>query len=258
MTAGVCTLSSSKRDEVIRAACRGGEALNILVGRDGCVVKHASRFLRALITDDGPQLVVEMPAENGAVVAYREGDELDVLFHVGGERYAFSTVVKGRCVHSLNDGTKTRALVLIYPVEIENRQRRAHYRVALSTSSPVSIAFAEIPAAGSLAEMPEIHSGFIVDVSAGGVAMLCRQRVPAGTKVGTCLSLSFQLPGEPDHMSLNGVVRNVRKSDTREACILGVEYVVDEDDTGAARQVGLIRRFVVKRQREVLAGLRRL
>ena len=259
MTAfGVRTLSSTMRDEVLQAACDRCEALEILLGRDGRVIRHSSRFLRALISDGGVHLIVQMPTVDGKLIDYPRGQEVEAFFHAGGERYAFSTEVEGRCMHDLNDKQKLAALVLTYPRELENRQRRAHYRVPLSMSSAVCIAFMEARNPNEWSGMTSVYSGFLSDISAGGLAIVCRQRLPVSLEVGTHLSVSFQLPGEPEHLDLKAVVRNVRTADTKEARILGVEYLRGDDNLRGRRHVDLIQRFVVKRQRDILKRLRML
>ena len=256
MALGVRTLPATKRDEVLQAACDRCEPMEVLVGRDGRIMKHASRFLRASIRDGGPHLIIELPTRDGKLVEYHRDEEVEALFHVGGERYAFSTLVEGRCMHELNGQQKVAALVLAYPREMENRQRRAHYRIPVSMAIPVSVAFIEVTTPGESFEMLGIHSGFISDISAGGLAVVCRQRLPVSIEVGTSLSISFQLPGEPEHLALKGLIRNVRKADTNEARILGIEYLREDYDIRSRRHIDLIQRFVVKRQREILKKLR--
>ena len=258
MTSGVRALSSTKRDEVLHAACDRGETMEILVERDGRGIRHSSRFLRAVISDDDLHLVVEMPSQHGKWVEYHPHEDLEVLFHVGAERYGFFTHVEGRCIHELDEEQKVAALVLGYPREVESRQRRTHYRVPLSTGTPVGIAFVEDLGRNALPEMFSIYSGFISDISAGGVAITCRQRLPVSIEAGTPLRISFQLPGESEQLNLKGVVRNIRRTDTDEARILGVEYLRDDYDIRGRCNIQLIHRFVVKRQRDILKKLRML
>lgn len=260
MLSTVRRLSSTRRDEVIRTACDRCGGLEILVSREGRIVKHWSRFLRAPLRDSGLHLVVEMAVVSGKALRYRycNGEDVEAIFHVGGERYAFSTKVVGRCVHELNEEKKVPALVLAYPAEVENRQRRAHYRVPLGTASPVSIAFVEAPDGEGMPEIPRIYSGHICDISAAGVAVLSLQRLSVSIGIGSHLLTSFRVPDEPEWLNLEAVVRNVRPTDTPEARILGLEFVHQKGDVQSRRHIDLVQRFVVRRQREILRKLRML
>jgi c-di-GMP-binding flagellar brake protein YcgR len=180
------------------------------------------------------------------------------LFALGGARYSFTSSVQGRCLYALSDGEHTPALVLSYPHALESRQRRAHYRVPLGTSAQVSVAFVEYAGDEQRLRDFNIHAGIISDISAGGLAMLVRQRLPASIAAGTRLRVSFQLPGEPEHLCLTAAVRNVRDTDESNTRICGIEFVVEAQDIPARQSVDLVQRFVVKRQREILKKLRML
>ena len=258
MTSGRRVLSETGRDEVLRAACERGEELEILVGRDGRVIKHSSRFLRAVTRDDGLHLLIEMPTQEGKSVDYRQDEELEILFHLGGERYAFSSHIEGQRIHGQNAEQDVTALLLRYPREVENRQRRGHYRVPLSMAKPVSVAFVEDLGPDASSDVSSIYSGFISNISAGGLAIACRQSLPVSIEEGTHLIISFQLPGEPEHLDLKGVIRHIRHAHAGQAPILGIEYLRDEHDIRGPRKMSLIQRFVVERQRKILQQLRML
>ena len=258
MLSSVKKLSTARRDEIIQAACEKNAGLEIVVERDGRPAKYSSRFLLAVPKENDMRLVVEQGSEEGHMMKYRENEEIEAVFHVGGERFAFDSRVIGRCVFPLNNQQKVPAFVLRYPEDLESRQRRAHYRVPLGVADQVTMAFLELGGREVLAETCRIYTGVISDISAGGLAVLTRQRLPASMAAGAHVAMSFQIPGEPEHINLGGIVRNVRRNEDGSSRLLGVEYVRADGDVQTRQQIDLIQRFVVRRQREILKKLRML
>ncbi|KPL01416.1 MAG: hypothetical protein AMK75_05060 [Planctomycetes bacterium SM23_65] len=116
----------------------------------------------------------------------------------------------------------------------------------------------EDPGPDASSETASIYSGFISNISAGGLAIACRQSLPATIGEGTHLVLSFQLPGEAEHLDLKGVIRHIRGAHAGQAPILGIEYLRDEHDIRGPRKMSLIQQFVVRCQRKILQQLRML
>ena len=156
-------------------------------------------------------------------------------------------------------------LVLKYPRSLENRQRRADYRMQLDAGHPVTVAFCEGDMEGPFRQ-GIWYSGLAQDISAGGVAILTYQTLDSVMECGSSVQMSFQLPGEEDHVDIAGIIRHCRPCEEEEeedevpvvGSVLGVEFVPEEGSQEAVRQIDVIRRFVVARQREGLRKLRLL
>jgi c-di-GMP-binding flagellar brake protein YcgR len=256
VTSTARALSPSRRDELIKVACDQNLAGEMLVWLEGKIVKHPTRMLASTKDAAGQHVLIEMPVESGHPVPYPNGQDLEVVFHLGSERYAFSGEVQGRCFHNIRPGQRLPAIILPYPVKLENRQRRAHYRVPLDVSDPVTIAFVVTSGPGPFTTSTNIHSGVVSDISAGGAAIICNQILGPSIAVGTPMFVSFQLPGDREQINLESMVRNFRKADSNESQILGLEFVNFDKDISSRRYGDAIQRFVVTRQRELLKRLR--
>jgi len=258
MLSAVKRLSATRRDEVLDLVCDKNRPVDVMMLSGDRPVGYTSRFLMVIEKSDDMRLVIELPTEGGRSMTCEEGAELEGVFHVEGERYAFATRVLGRCIFPLNREQKVAALVVRYPAEVESRQRRAHYRVPLGIASQVSVAFLEHYGTDMPADACRIYAGVISDISAGGVAVVCRQRLASSMATGARVSMSFQVPGEPEHLALKGIIRNDRLTDEGTTRLLGIEYVLSDHDIQTKQYINLIQRFVVKRQREILKKLRML
>lgn len=253
------SLSASRRDELLRRACDRSVPAELVGTEAGAVQRRTTRFLRALLDAEGVHLVVQTPLHEGRLVPYRPGALVDVLFAVAGERYGFSSTVEGRCYHRLNDEVEVPALIVSYPDVVENRQRRAHYRVPLSATDPCTVTFCELvrtrPDAPGVGD-GDLYSALVRDISTGGMAMLSLQHLPVGFGMGTLLRVSFQLPGGENHINLEAAMRNERRPVQGEGRIIGIEFLNVEKTLGGRKAADEIGRFVVARQREILKKLK--
>ena len=256
----VQTVSSCRRDELLRAVCERSVPLQLTSVTSGGVKKHKSRFLRGLLDAEGMHLLVQAPSEQGSPVSYDPSESIEVFFQINGQRYGFRSEVEGRGLHLLRKEVVIPALIIFYPEEVERHQRRAHYRVLVSASPPCVVTLCQKP--GPTGDVPTLSdgnmcSGVLRDIGAGGVGVLGQEPLLESFGVGAEILVSFQLPGHRGHMHLEAVIRQRRIPSRRGGWILGLEFVNVEKKPDVRRVIDEIRRFVAERQREVLRRARK-
>lgn len=253
-TADKQVVSDSKRDALLRQACRQSAELAILILEDGRVVKHLSRFLRVDETDQGMRLAVAAPAHDGSPVVYRDGREVEGVFQMAGERYVFVAEVVSNARQTLNREVEVPALILACSQVTKTTQRRAHYRLYLDTTEACTVAFCEWPRSEGEAQTlddQDLCSGLILDLSAGGMAIHCMQRLPNGLGMGSKIRLWFQLPGGSDPFVMDAAIRSERTS-LNNGLIFGVEFATRDKSPQERKTIDAIRKFIVAAQHKLL------
>ena len=247
-------VSDSKRDALLRQACRQSVKLVILTLEDGRVAKHLSRFLRIDETDRGMHLAVAAPAHEGAPVVYRDGREVEGVFQMAGERYVLAAEVVSNGSPTPNREADPPALILACSQVTKTTQRRAHYRLYLDTTEACTVAFCEWPRLEGEALAPDdkhLCSGLILDLSAGGMAIHCMQRLPNGLGMGSKIRLWFQLPGGSEPFVMEASIRSERTA-LDNGLIFGVEFATRAKSVQERETIDAIRKFIVAGQHKLL------
>jgi c-di-GMP-binding flagellar brake protein YcgR len=257
------TLDGTRLDELVKLSCGQKAAMEMLLWETEEAFTVRGNLLRVVRDGGGRHLIAESvsdyPLENKTV----EGTRVEVVFQYRGERYAFLSLVKGCGSAQRREGRFVHVLILKYPETLENRQRRANYRVPLDSGPAVTVCFREANVVGPFRDGP-LYSGLVCDISGGGIGILTHQVLDQTIEPGTMLRMWFQLPDIREHLGIDGVIRNSRPNESEEGepvqgAILGVEFISPNsggERSPDARNRDLIRRFVVARQREILKKLR--
>lgn len=253
------TISTARRDEILRHVCQRMVPAQVEGAQGGSRQACKSRFLKAVLDGEGLHIIIETPTLKGRPVTVQKGEFVEVLFQQAGQRLGFRSEVQGKSFCRLSEGVSVSALVISYPNELEVRQRRACYRVSLSAANPCTVTFREVPAvqfAGGASGDENLYSAVIRDISAGGMAIHCQQRLPSRFYMGTRLRLFFQLPGIEDNLNMEAEIRGSRLPKAGGGTILGVQFVNTDKDLRTRKAIDSIQKFVVARQREILKRLK--
>ena len=185
------------------------------------------------------------------------GDFVDVVLQQAGQRLGFRAEVVDRRFHEISEGLSVPALVISYPEEVEVRQRRAYYRVPMDAKDAATVTFREAGVStGDEAEDEAVYSGVISDISVGGMAIQCREPLPARFTARTRLSLFFRLPDSDEGLSMDAEIRGSRPPQRGPGRIYGVEFVNTDTTLESHRAIHSVQKFVATRQREMLKRIK--
>ncbi len=136
--------------------------------------EYASRVEDVL--EDG--VVVSMPMKRRALVALPVNTTVSAYFHRGGARYCFRAVVGAHAQ------TPFPVLYLTDLGDMVRDERRSHARVD-ACMEPVEMIVVDT----EVAKAPDRRSTLVVNVSAGGLGLVCRRPIPIGSTIQVAISL---------------------------------------------------------------------
>ncbi len=197
-------------EKVIGEACaRNAPSELHYEGADGEIIVCRARLLeltRRHILADRPLYVDDddkIPPEQS----------ITVHVAVNGVRYQFDSMIEDadRMVR-LNNRQHVPGIALRKPLVITDSQRRAHLRVSLAGYDPINVNMVRPdPVVRDACPIDaELISGWMVDVSVGGVSVLVDHRVVPTTQNREQFYSTFTLPGVAEEFCMLGSVRHVR------------------------------------------------
>jgi c-di-GMP-binding flagellar brake protein YcgR len=132
---------------------------------------------------------------------------------LGGSRYQFDTSIvdEDRTIR-INDHQTLPGIALRKPRVVNDSQRRTCLRVSLAGYDPISVDLAtpQGESEDACAIDAERASGWIADLSVGGLSLIADRRVLRRPQPGGRYFLSFGLPGEDGEFNMLGSVRHIR------------------------------------------------
>lgn len=143
-------------------------------GERGDLEAYASRVEEVL--EDA--VVVSMPMRKQSLVPLPVNSQVSAYFHRGGARYYFRAVVGAR------DEMPFPVLYLTHVGEVTKEERRAHVRIE-ALLEPVEM----VVVGGELPQEASRCPSLVVNISAGGLGLVCRRALPAGALVHIVLDL---------------------------------------------------------------------
>jgi len=202
-------------DELVDQACDRNTPIELhYEPKNGPMIVGRARLLNC----NDNQLLADRPlCLDGTIPS---GVNLSIHLSMHGERYAFDSMIEDSCrMIQLNAHHKVHGIALKKPVVFSKSQRRQHLRISLVGYDPVHVELvrphAEIPTACPMDAM--IYSGWMVDLSVGGMSLLMDQHIIRHVKENELFFVDFGLPGCDDKFCLLGSVRHSRVIESSES-----------------------------------------
>ena len=196
----------------------------------------------------------DKPAKNDQDGHIPQGRPITVHVFIRGARYQFESVIVDQSAWiQLNSEQRIPGIVLRKPKEISRSERRSSYRVSLAGIDPIQIELAwghpDIRDACLLS--PGVFGGRMLNLSAGGVAVLIDRRDLRTAKPGNRYFLGFSLPDVKERCCQLGEVRHVMNIEVSESIRLAFAFV----PCGGrmfSREQNILTRFITEQQRRLL------
>jgi len=250
MSTNLATCDQAAR-EVVGEACARNMAAELHIPQsDGGLLTAWTRMLGC----EGELIQLDQPQAISGCISLAPGQRVTVFLHVKGKRYRFhSAVAQPRVRIRLNERMVVTGITLEWPSEVMEAQRREDFRVSVAGTRDIPVCFhgLTVPAPGPVPVDVPRFGGRIVDVSAGGMAVLIARTEIRNLRLGDLFYSEFLLPEDDQPLTPVCQVRhaNLVRADT--ARLVGMEFMpwVGCD---AERMNQRTRRFVVAEQRRQL------
>lgn len=180
-------------------------------------------------------ITINIPVNDGSYLTLSSGEMVEVLYYEGNEIYKFVTTVKGRKFD------RVPLIVLDYPTEVYETQRRNHVRISCIIDakvyklkdSSININNFKIPEASKA-------KAVLTDLSGGGAKVKTNLEL----KNGDIIVLYFKL--DENEFSIKGkIVRSIKEEGINYIC--GVSFMEMESKT-----IDSIIRYIFLKMREQL------
>lgn len=238
-------------DGLLAEACERNAPAELLFARpEGQPVTARVRLLE--LTDE--HILADRPGQGDQTQQIPPGRTITVHLVIRGARYQFESAIVD--LHSwvqLNSEQRVPGIVLNRPTEITRSERRSDFRVSLAGLAPISVEMArgdpEIQDACLIEPSPVC--GRMLNLSAGGAALLLDLRSLRSSKRGERFFMTFSLPGIEKDFCLLGEVRHALIVEASESIRLAMAF-----RQWGGRRFGqderLITKFITERQRRLL------
>ncbi len=193
------------------------------------------------------RLIVEYPVGHAGDKApdIHRGESVGVAFRKGHKKCMFASVVDGKKRFQIDDANRVGALLLRWPTDLQQLQRRVYYRAPVPHDRAIKVTFwrggvTHESRAGS-AEIP-IHAGWLMNLSAGGMAVVassdkcglltpgdtvgCRFEPTSGSTLALDAALRHAEPGESGLTRLGFQFIGLELSDQGRAALRVLAHVV--------------------------------
>ena len=169
------------------------------------------------------------------VPVYKQGEgpipvhrSISVHLTLNKTQYSFRSAIKTFGVRvRLNDRKDVFGIALRRPNTVTQLQRRAHYRMSLAASDPVSVDMArccpDVPEACPIDG--RVGTSSMVNLSTRGVALLIARRVLRNVKPGDRFYLTFTLPGVDDEFCMLATARHTFLVERSNSLKVGFAFV---------------------------------
>lgn len=196
----------------------------------------------------------DKPGKNEQNGHIPQGRPITVHVSIRGARYLFDSVIVDQSARiQLNSEQRIPGIVLRRPKKISKSERRSSYRVPLAGIDPIQIELArghpDIHDACLLS--PGVLGGRMLNLSAGGVAVLLDRRDLRTAKRGDRYFLGFSLPGVEERCCQLAEVRHVKNIEVSESIRLAFAFV-QWGGRMFNREQNILSRFITEQQRRRL------
>ncbi len=218
-------VDTQKKNDILNHAIDRSQYCVITSREDGSWNSAKTKFVKA---EDAPdRLFIEaVDAGSDHALSYLSGELVGVNFRRGHRKCLFATTVLGTTSIEDADGSLVNVVELYWPDTMQEMQRRAFQR-AVPTGQHVSVRFWE----GGIASRAEgerqsngIHTGTLVDLSAGGMRILTTDIAPDTFEKGDTIGFSFRPKSRGETIAIDGVFRHLQITADGLASI-GIQFI---------------------------------
>ena len=241
----------SDLDELLMEACeRNAPAQIAFAHRVGPPMIARVRLLE--LTDE--HIRADRPSRNQQRGTIPSGRPITVHVFLRGARYQFGSVILDqRAWIQLNAEHRIPGIVLRRPNEMVRSERRFYYRVSLAGIAPVRIELAKAHPDHHDACLiePGVFGGRMINLSAGGMAVLIDRRDLRTAKHNERYFLTFALPGVDEPCCQLAEVRHVQRIESSGSIRLAFAFA-RWGGRNYGREQNILSRFIVEQQRRLL------
>ncbi len=211
-------------ERIVGAACeRNAPAELHYELRDGALVTARVRLLELR----GNRILADRPILLGNDSGIPAGVAITVHVSLRGSRYQFESVIEEEDVKvPLNRRQMVPGIALRRPTKAIQSQRRSHIRVSLVGYDPINVHLVsphpDVP--GACAIDAEVVTGWLVDLSGGGLSVVVDNRAFGFIRCGEVFFVTFALPSVLEDFCVLGSVRHTRHITSSDSLRLGIGF----------------------------------
>jgi c-di-GMP-binding flagellar brake protein YcgR len=179
---------------------------------------------------------IDLPSKGGRTVAVGPGDSVRIFIIRSGQVHKFESVVIERDQIKTVTGQVVPMLRLECPENVENGNRRRHFRVTPISSAPAHCQWRVASRDREAKNLRTLEKAIVQDISGRGVALLIDPKLAEGMEEGRLLELHLKLntPNNNESITTKAIVRRVVPSpDGIKNALLGIEFMVESRDPDA-------------------------
>lgn len=237
--------------EIVAEACARNLPAELHIQQpDGDVVSAWARMLGC----QNELVQLDQPHAGSGSITLAPRQRVKVFLYVRGKRYRFhSAVAEPRARIRLNERMVVTGIALEWPSELVEAQRREDFRVSIAGAHDIPVRFhgLTVPAPGPVPLDVSRFQGRIVDVSAGGMAVLIARTELRTVQLGELFYGEFTLPEDDRPLTPVCQARHAKLIRTDTTHLVGIQFV---PWVGCSAQLMTqrTRRFVIAEQRRQL------
>lgn len=187
-------VDSARRDQILMEAAARRSAVVLTCKHAGQWISLKSRFLAAHLSPQ--QLVVEYPAGQPGQRApdIEQGQNVGLAFRRGHKKCVFASVVAGKDRLQIDPHSRVGALLLRWPEQIHELQRRSFFRAAVPPGQTIAVYLwpggAAMRSRAGSSGWP-VCTAELLDLSAGGFRVQLLASDEPGLAVGQTVGMEF-------------------------------------------------------------------
>lgn len=243
--------TAATEDQRLREACARNQPIELhyRTARDTVIVAR-TRLLE--INDE--YLLVETPSYALGSERIPPGRSVEAHLTIDGTRYRFKTALESKPrLAQLNRETTVRAVALRKPRQLENAQRRAHFRINVFEGTPIHATMvAQRSKDCHVCPIDaKVINGVLINLSVGGLCVLVDDAEPSDIKIDRNYYVCLPLPHDDRELLMLAKVRHhalVKKSGSLRVAMAFLPW----DGSNLAIDQRNISRFVAIFQRAAL------
>ncbi len=224
MGAKLATCNQAAPDIIAEACARNLPAELHIQQSDGDVVTAWARMLGW----QNERVQLDQPQTGSGSITLSPHQRVTVFLHVKGKRCRFhSAVVEPRARIRLNERIVVTGIALAWPSELVEAQRREDFRVSVAGTHDIPVRFhgLTVPAPGPVPLDVPRFCGRMIDVSAGGMAVLIARTELRAVQLGELFYGEFTLPEDDRPLTPVCQARHANLVRTDTTHLVGMQFV---------------------------------